>query len=90
MPGERHLIVDPSTKHPTPSREEVGGRGEWPGVEIIIQRVNFRALLRGGKSDTEIRDAIAAVWGARDDRYSEIRSAETPKARKIEMSYIGG
>jgi len=51
---------------------------------------DFRALLRGGKSDAEIRDAIASVWSARDDRYSEIRSAETPKARKIEMSYIGG
>ena len=51
---------------------------------------DFRALLREGKSDAEIRAAIAAVWGARDDRYSEIRTAETAKARKIEMSYIGG
>jgi cyclic pyranopterin phosphate synthase len=47
-------------------------------------------LLREGKSDAEIRAAIAAVWGARDDRYSEIRTAETAKQRKIEMSYIGG
>jgi GTP 3',8-cyclase len=51
---------------------------------------DFRALLRGGKSDAEIRAALAAVWGARDDRYSEIRGAETAKQRKIEMSYIGG
>ena len=51
---------------------------------------DFRALLREGKSDAEIRAAIAAVWGARDDRYSEIRTAETAKQRKIEMSYIGG
>jgi len=51
---------------------------------------DFRALLRGDKSDAEIRAAIAAVWGARDDRYSEIRTAETAKERKIEMSYIGG
>jgi cyclic pyranopterin phosphate synthase len=51
---------------------------------------DFRALLRGGKSDAEIRAAIAAVWGAREDRYSEIRTAETAKVRKIEMSYIGG
>jgi cyclic pyranopterin phosphate synthase len=51
---------------------------------------DFRALLRGGKSDAEIRAAIAAVWGARDDRYSEFRTAETTKQRKIEMSYIGG
>ena len=51
---------------------------------------DFRALLRGGNSDAEIRAAIAAVWGARNDRYSEIRTAETARARKIEMSYIGG
>jgi cyclic pyranopterin phosphate synthase len=51
---------------------------------------DFRALLRGGQSDAEIRAAIAAVWSARDDRYSEIRTAETAKERKIEMSYIGG
>ena len=51
---------------------------------------DFRALLRGGKSDAEIRAGISAVWGARDDRYSEIRTAETAKERKIEMSYIGG
>jgi len=51
---------------------------------------DFRALLRGGKSDAEIRAAIAGVWGERDDRYSELRTAETAKQRKIEMSYIGG
>ena len=51
---------------------------------------DFRALLRGGKPDAEIRAAIAAVWAARDDRYSEIRSAQTAQERKIEMSYIGG
>jgi len=51
---------------------------------------DFRALLREGKSDADIRAAIAAVWSARDDRYSEIRTAETAKQRKIEMSYIGG
>jgi GTP 3',8-cyclase len=51
---------------------------------------DFRALLREGKSDEEIRAAIAAVWDARDDRYSEIRTAETAQQRKIEMSYIGG
>jgi cyclic pyranopterin phosphate synthase len=51
---------------------------------------DFRALLRAGKSDAEIRAAITAVWGVREDRYSEIRTADTAKERKIEMSYIGG
>ncbi len=51
---------------------------------------DFRALLRGGKSDDEIGAAIAAAWGARDDRYSEIRTEATLPESKIEMSYIGG
>jgi len=47
-------------------------------------------LVRGGASDELLRDAIAAVWLPRNDRYSEIRTAETAKQRKVEMSYIGG
>jgi cyclic pyranopterin phosphate synthase len=51
---------------------------------------DLKALLRGGAADDDIRDRIAAVWRLRDDRYSEIRTAETAKQRKVEMSYIGG
>ena len=51
---------------------------------------DLRALLRGSASDREIHDAIAAVWSRRTDRYSEIRTAQTAKLEKIEMSYIGG
>jgi cyclic pyranopterin phosphate synthase len=51
---------------------------------------DLKALVRGGASDEEIRNEIAAVWQRRSDRYSEIRTAETAKSKKIEMSYIGG
>ena len=51
---------------------------------------DLKGLLRGGASDAEIRDEIAAVWQRREDRYSEIRTAETARGRKVEMSYIGG
>jgi cyclic pyranopterin phosphate synthase len=53
---------------------------------------DVRALLRGGRSDAEVSSALAQLWRARDDRYSELRSAETVVAagRKVEMSYIGG
>ncbi|HEY6720754.1 MAG TPA: GTP 3',8-cyclase MoaA, partial [Burkholderiales bacterium] len=43
-----------------------------------------------GSSDEEISGAIARIWQARSDRYSEIRTADTVKLSKIEMSYIGG
>ncbi len=51
---------------------------------------DLKWLLRRGAPDEEIVNEIAAVWRARGDRYSEIRTAETAKARKVEMSYIGG
>jgi len=50
----------------------------------------LKSLLRSGAADEEIRNQIAAVWQRRADRYSEIRTAETAKQRKVEMSYIGG
>src|SRR5256885_4132580 len=46
---------------------------------------DLKALVRGGASDDAIRDEIAAVWQNRSDRYSEIRTAETAKQRKVEM-----
>ena len=51
---------------------------------------DLKAMLRGGRTDDELARTVAAIWAGRDDRYSEIRTAETAKARKIEMSYIGG
>jgi cyclic pyranopterin phosphate synthase len=51
---------------------------------------DLKALLRAGASEDQIRDEIAALWRARADRYSEIRTAETANLPKVEMSYIGG
>ncbi|MGH8801898.1 MAG: GTP 3',8-cyclase MoaA, partial [Casimicrobiaceae bacterium] len=54
---------------------------------------DLRELVRGDRSDRAIRNAIALIWARRGDRYSELRSADTPRtprAQKIEMSYIGG
>jgi cyclic pyranopterin phosphate synthase len=51
---------------------------------------DLKSLLRADASDEQIRDEIAAVWQQRGDRYSEIRTTETAKAKKVEMSYIGG
>jgi cyclic pyranopterin phosphate synthase len=51
---------------------------------------DLKWLLRRGASDEELVNEIASVWRARGDRYSEIRTAETAAARKVEMSYIGG
>ncbi len=51
---------------------------------------DLRALLRGNASDDEIRAFIGGVWHARDDRYSELRTEQTTRLPKVEMSHIGG
>ena len=55
---------------------------------------DLRALLRGGATDLQLSTAVAQLWRARTDRYSELRSAgaAAPASAqpKVEMSYIGG
>ncbi|MBM7649059.1 cyclic pyranopterin phosphate synthase [Bacillus ectoiniformans] len=51
---------------------------------------DLRELLRNGADDEDIQSFIQNVWERRDDRYSEIRTEESQKNRKLEMSYIGG
>lgn len=55
---------------------------------------DLRNMLRNDKSDEEISTAVAHIWRARNDRYSELRSEQTEgisaRTKKIEMSYIGG
>ena len=57
---------------------------------FAVQGHDLRALLRGGADDGELAAAIADIWRARADRYSELRSAATADLPKVEMSYIGG
>jgi cyclic pyranopterin phosphate synthase len=57
---------------------------------FAINGADLRGLMRGGASDEELRAAISGVWQKREDRYSELRSAQTKDLPKVEMSYIGG
>jgi cyclic pyranopterin phosphate synthase len=58
---------------------------------LFAQRgYDLKTLLRGGADEARIVQAVAGIWGQRDDRYSEIRTAETARERKVEMSFIGG
>jgi cyclic pyranopterin phosphate synthase len=55
---------------------------------------DFKTLLRSGKTDLEIANAVMNTWSTRNDHYSEIRGSYTANTssgnRKVEMSYIGG
>src|SRR5438445_5446184 len=52
---------------------------------------DLRAIVRDpAASDLDLRDAIAAVWRVRDDRYSELRTEATSNLPRIEMFAMGG
>ncbi len=52
---------------------------------------DLRRWLRSDVTDSEVAQAVGAVWSRRADRYSEVRGAPAaPATRRIEMSYIGG
>jgi cyclic pyranopterin phosphate synthase len=78
----------------TCNRARISTEGQLFTCLFATTGTDLRALLRSGADDSALSDALAGVWGARTDRYSELRSTMTPAlrtgAKKVEMSYIGG
>jgi GTP 3',8-cyclase len=72
------------------NRARLSADGQLYTCLFATEGHDLRGLLRGGASDAELEAALRAIWEARDDRYSEIRSDETVALPKVEMSYIGG
>ena len=72
------------------TRSRLSPEGELFTCLFAARGTDFRSLLRAGAGDEEISAVIARTWGARTDRYSEIRSDETVGLEKVEMSHIGG
>ena len=72
------------------TRARLSSEGELFTCLFSARGYDLRALLRGGATDDEIARAVGDIWGLRDDRYSELRTEETSRARKVEMSHIGG
>ncbi len=75
---------------PSCSRARLSTDGSIYTCLFAQKGYDVKSLLRGGKSDADLRDALASIWQQREDRYSEIRTADTARQRKVEMSYIGG
>ena len=58
---------------------------------LFAQRgFDLKTLLREGATDEALSGALRGIWQHRADRYSEIRTDETARERKVEMSFIGG
>jgi cyclic pyranopterin phosphate synthase len=72
------------------TRARISAEGKLYTCLFAVRGTDLRALLRSGASDDDLREAVAGVWARRADRYSEIRTEQTAKRPRIEMSYIGG
>jgi GTP 3',8-cyclase len=72
------------------TRARISAEGKLFTCLFALRGHDLRALIRGGASDEDLEAAIGGVWGARADRYSELRSEATADLPKVEMSYIGG
>jgi cyclic pyranopterin phosphate synthase len=72
------------------TRARLSADGKLFTCLFAIKGHDLRAPLRDGASDAEISAAIGTIWRRRNDRYSELRTAETAALPKVEMSYIGG
>ncbi len=72
------------------SRARLSAEGRLYTCLFAARGHDLRAPLRSGGSDEELAELLHSVWGRRTDRYSELRTAETPALPKVEMSYIGG
>ena len=72
------------------SRARLSAEGKLYTCLFANTGFDLRELVRSGASDEALSAAIGSVWSGRDDRYSELRSGNTPSRPRIEMSYIGG
>ena len=72
------------------TRTRISAEGRLYTCLFGLRGHDLRARIRGGASDEELQEALAAIWGKRTDRYSERRSEATMSLPKVEMSYIGG
>lgn len=72
------------------TRARLSADGKLYTCLFATEGFDLRAMLRGGADDAAVTQALAKLWGARTDRYSELRTSNTPRAAKVEMSFIGG
>ncbi len=73
------------------TRARLSPEGELFTCLFAARGHDFRSSLRDGSSDDDLAAYLASVWRVRDDRYSELRTAETnAAAARVEMSHIGG
>ena len=78
------------------NRARLSTEGQLYLCLFASQGYDLRSLIRSDVTVLGLTEKLAAIWHARDDRYSELRSlmhtdsSEKPARKRVEMSYIGG
>ncbi len=77
------------------NRARLSTEGQLYLCLFASQGYDLKALLRSSASEADLSAALAHLWSARSDRYSELRGTLAPDQnasaqRRVEMSYIGG
>ncbi len=93
LDGEGEIGVIASVTQPfcgDCTRARLSADGKLYTCLFAVRGHDLRAILRSGATDEELDASIRAIWERRTDRYSELRTEETSRLRKVEMSYIGG
>lgn len=72
------------------TRARLSADGHLYTCLFAVRGTDLKAPLRAGETDAELEARIRAVWGARTDRYSELRSEATERLPKVEMFALGG
>ncbi len=72
------------------SRARLSAEGRLYTCLFAAAGHDLRRRMRGDGGDEELEAFLRRIWGRRSDRYSELRTAETSRLPKVEMSHIGG
>jgi cyclic pyranopterin phosphate synthase len=57
---------------------------------FAAEGLDLKTFMRGGATDADLAALLEARWKRRDDRYSELRSAQTGNLPRAEMFHLGG
>ena len=78
----------------TCTRARLSSDGKFYGCLFsAVDGFDLKNFMRNGATDSELKAKFKALWGVRDDRYSDERTEQTVanrKRQKINMNYIGG
>ncbi len=72
------------------TRARLSAEGHLYTCLFAVDGTDLKSPLRAGETDAQLAGRIRAVWDARADRYSELRSAATERLQKVEMFALGG